>query len=93
VRSTVNYPAPFIYPNPATSRFVFQFELDDDYEIKADIIDLNGKLVAELLQRNAKKGLNELIFNIESLAEGVYFVRITESSRQLYLKKIVKHKN
>lgn len=79
-----------IYPNPATNRVNFKFNLKSDAEIKAVIYDMSGKSVAEIIKKNAKAGLNEIQFFIDPLAKGVYFLNIESNSNVLFTERFVK---
>jgi hypothetical protein len=79
-----------IYPNPFSDHVNYKFTLEADAEIYASIYDAAGKLVAELIRKDAKKGLNELQFLTDPLAKGVYFLRIEVNGEQKFLGKLLK---
>lgn len=79
-----------IYPNPFSDHVNYKFTLEADAEIYASIYDAAGKLVAELIRKDAKKGLNELQFLTDPLAKGVYFLRIKVNGEQKFLEKLLK---
>lgn len=79
-----------LFPNPFSNYVNFKFSLEEDGEVYASIYDASGKLVAELLKKQAKKGQNELQFLTEPLAKGVYFLRVELNGTQKYLEKLVK---
>lgn len=64
------------YPNPFTGQLVSQFELDKDQMVSAYIFDTNGKLVAKILEQNAKVGINKLFFDLAPLGAGIYVLKI-----------------
>ena len=43
-----------IFPNPFSDQVNFKFSIDEDAEIYASIYDAAGKLVAELIRKDAK---------------------------------------
>jgi len=79
-----------LYPNPFSDHVNYKFTLEADAEILASIYDGAGKLIAELIRKDAKKGLNELQFLTDPLAKGVYFLRIEVNGEQKYLEKLLK---
>jgi hypothetical protein len=79
-----------LYPNPFNDHVNFSFSLEEDGEIYASIYDAAGKLVAELIRKQAKKGQNEIQFLTDPLAKGVYFLRVELNGEQKFLEKLVK---
>lgn len=66
-----------LYPNPSNGKFTLSFEsLDNDNHSSVSIKDLTGREVYySAVQVN--KGFNELTFNTQDLANGIYIVRLT----------------
>ncbi len=70
-----------ISPNPASSSVLINSTTDLE---KVEIINLTGQvLISETVNTNGHR------LNIESLANGVYFVKAYNSSKQVVLKKLV----
>src|SRR5690606_38867374 len=65
-----------IYPNPFSGNVVAQFRLPAQQRVAAYIYDMEGKMVAKLIDEDAKAGLNELIFHLSPLKAGQYVLRI-----------------
>jgi hypothetical protein len=80
-----------IYPNPFSSEFAVQFSLDSEQEIIAKIYDMSGRVVSDLIQRNAKEGLNELVFSLLPLNVGNYVLKIEAGGKEIVNEKIVKN--
>ncbi|MDF1673787.1 MAG: T9SS type A sorting domain-containing protein [Vicingaceae bacterium] len=80
-----------IYPNPFSTNFSVQFTLDADRTVIAKIYDLTGRLVTDLIQRNARKGLNELVFSLTPLAVGNYVLKIDADGEEILNEKISKY--
>lgn len=66
-----NYPNPF---NPSTT---IRFNLPENGLVILKVYDINGKEIAELLNEYRNSGVNEVIFNAEGLASGVYLYNIS----------------
>jgi hypothetical protein len=64
-----------LYPNPAWEFIRFKFELATEQLLDFAIYTIDGKLVDHLPLQMAKEGLNELQFNIGSLAKGQYIIK------------------
>jgi hypothetical protein len=79
-----------LFPNPSNALTTLRFELESDIKIKASVYDLGGRLVARIAERNAKKGLNELVFSTEPLADGIYSVRIETENSILVSERLLK---
>ncbi len=80
-----------IYPNPFSTQFAVQFTLDADQEVTARIYDVTGRLVDDLIQRNAKKGLNEFVFSLLPLRVGHYILKIEAGGKEIVNEKIIKN--
>lgn len=80
-----------VYPNPFSIQFAVQFNLDADAEITAKIYDMMGRKVADLMQRNAKEGLNELVFSTLPLNTGAYVLKIEADGKEIVNEKILKN--
>lgn len=66
-----------VYPNPATS--VFNISSDIAGEMNAVMYDLNGRMIME---RNSSNG-EELSFNVSSLPNGIYVLKVADNSGKL----------
>ncbi len=80
-----------IYPNPFSTQFAVQFNLETEAEITARIYDITGRMVTDLLQRNAKQGLNEVVFSLLPLSVGEYILKIEANGKEIVNEKIVKN--
>ena len=64
-------------PNPADDYTRINFNLDESSKVKIEIIDINGRKVAEILNENRFAGQNRIEWNTSSLQSGTYFYRVT----------------
>jgi hypothetical protein len=78
-----------IFPNPSSVSFAFRFSLENDMSVSASIFDLSGRLVAELLERPGKKGLNELTFSTLPLSSGNYSLRLSSGNTILIAERFI----
>lgn len=80
-----------VYPNPFSNEISIQFTLEQDGEVTANIYDIQGRIVHRLIEQNAKKGLNELLFSLEPLLIGTYIVKVLSADTAIVTEKIVKY--
>jgi len=79
-----------VYPNPFIDNLSIEFSMEKDQKITANIYDITGRKVADILQQTARKGLNELTFSLAPLKAGTYILRIESEGEKILNKKIVK---
>ena len=83
-----NYPNPF---NPSTT-IEFSAGNTDRYSLRLDILDINGRLVATLI--NGIPHTNKIVWNGQNsqghlMPAGVYFARLTSASASRIQKMIL----
>lgn len=81
-----------LFPNPFINQFAVQFEIDEQSKIEASVFDTKGNLVDDVLNLEAKPGVNELVFSLEPLPSGVYIVKVKANGKQIIKEKVVKYK-
>lgn len=80
-----------VYPNPFQSDLIVVFELLEKTKVTANIYDLNGRVISELVHQTAKPGTNELVFSTVPLSTGVYVVKVFAAGKEIVSKKVVKN--
>jgi hypothetical protein len=65
-----NYPNPF---NPTTQ---IAFSIPEDSQVRLAVFDMQGRLVAELVNETLNAGSHSVAFNATNLASGIYLYRI-----------------
>jgi hypothetical protein len=76
------------YPNPFNSTTTIRFDLLKREKVTLDLYDVQGRLVRTLCNEIKEAGRQELRFDGEGLASGVYFVRL-KSAEQTKTQKIL----
>ena len=79
-----------VYPNPSDDIAAAKFTLEQDAMVRAELYDESGRLVKILLEKQAKKGLNEFVFSMAPLAQGMYTVAIFADGKMVHRFKVVK---
>lgn len=79
-----------VYPNPAREYAQVLFTSAETQLVTFELLDMNGKVVASLLQDKAKAGQNRFSFSTEDLQTGVYFLTIKQQNNNvLFQQKIM----
>ncbi len=87
---TNNFNVTEIYPNPANDIFNVTFDSEVPSIINMQIYSINGILVSER-SISIETGRNNITENVSSYSNGIYFVRFTNSSNEVIVKKIIKN--
>ncbi len=64
-----------IYPNPSSTTFFVDFNLEKSQNIEIQMIDLNGKLVKEA-DIGSVNGATKYSLSIDGIAKGEYFINV-----------------
>jgi hypothetical protein len=78
-----NYPNPF---NPNTS---FEFTLDRSIDVDMYVYDIQGRLVAELVNDFLEAGKHSIKWNAENMSSGVYFCELTAGGHTQTVKALL----
>lgn len=80
-----------VFPNPATEQFSLQVDLPKGNFTGFTLYDAAGNLVRTILEDNCKAGTSIFSFNTQHLANGIYFLKITDKGSLLKTEKIIIH--
>ncbi len=64
------------YPNPFNPVTNLRFDLPEAARVKLEVYDLQGRVVAELVNGHRDAGVHEVTWNASNLSSGMYFYRI-----------------
>jgi hypothetical protein len=78
-----------IYPNPTSDVLNIDFFFSENAIIDASVIDMLGKTVYSN-KFNAEEGFNNQSINVESLYNGIYFLKINQDGHETIKKFIIK---
>jgi hypothetical protein len=62
-----------VYPNPVSQSATLSFSLAKTSPVKLAIIDVRGRSLKMIADKNFSEGVHKIVFNRESLVSGVYF--------------------
>lgn len=65
-----------VYPNPATDQINLNLNLNIPSDITISICDLQGRTLESLNENDLSAGAHQFGFNISTLNDGIYFIRI-----------------
>ncbi len=79
-----------MFPNPATSQLTVEVPMEAENDVQVSIFDVSGRAAMQQ-HRTLGKGDNRMLFNVQSLPSGVYFVQVRNgeqsSTRKLVIDK------
>ena len=78
------------YPNPFNEATTVAFDLEEDDNVKVNVHDISGRLVAILADENMRAGRKELVFERKNLLSGTYLVT-AQTSKGILTRKITIH--
>ncbi|HTN45264.1 MAG TPA: T9SS type A sorting domain-containing protein [Flavipsychrobacter sp.] len=80
-----------IYPNPTTDAATLQFDAIKATSVSIQVVDLTGRVVANVANENVQAGSRKFTINTANLPSGIYNVKIqTESGSQTQRLSVVK---
>ena len=65
-----------IYPSPASTNVNFHYSLANDSHVRLMIFDMQGRIVAELLNSTQNEGYQKFEWDVQALPKGTYIYKI-----------------
>jgi plastocyanin len=79
-----------VYPVPATDNIRMSFTLRKQGYVSINMIDMTGKVVANILSESQNSGTHEKVYSFDqSIKPGVYFLRIQPDTGAPVVKQII----
>jgi len=76
------------YPNPFNNATRIMFELPEALKVSIDVLDVNGRLIDQLVSDEFDAGSHNVIWNADQVPAGIYLVQM-ESSGFYAVRKVV----
>jgi photosystem II stability/assembly factor-like uncharacterized protein len=77
------------FPNPANPSTIISFALPEQTKVKIKLYSINGECVKEVFNEEKDKGIYNITINLDDLATGVYFYRMTTDKGFSNVKKLI----
>lgn len=77
------------FPNPAADITSVSYFLKYDTEISVELLEVNGKLVKNLVNEDEAAGPHSHFLDLKNIAKGVYFLKISSGNETLSQKLFV----
>jgi hypothetical protein len=71
-----------IYPNPATSRFTLDIEMNQNADVNVEIFDITGQKSSEYYLGGLPSGMNSVEMPVAELQNGIYIVVINAGNER-----------
>lgn len=79
-----------VYPNPVVqNRFTAQIHMKQAARVRFGLYDMQGRLVSHVMYPYLKEGRSEFSISMESLAKGMYILKLSTDAGELASHKIV----
>jgi len=70
-----------MFPNPASTELIMAFDVTETSAVAIDVIDLNGRVVKNVVNTTFNNGTTALTEDISGLSNGMYFVRVASENK------------
>jgi len=79
------------YPNPFNNLTIIDFELKQQSHVKLDILNIDGKFVENLINKNFDEGNHSIPWKPQAISSGTYIYRLivnghSQTGKAVYLK-------
>jgi hypothetical protein len=78
------------YPNPTPGHTIFELNLKTPSNVLVQVFDLSGRLISTVIRAHLSGGKHEVLWNLDSIPDGVYFCTLTtdiSTHRQMMIKQ------
>ena len=78
-----------VFPNPVNTQATLQYQLNQGSKVSVRLVDIQGRVVLNLLNETQTAGSQQLIFNTGKLSSGNYYLQLSTSQGMLTEKIVV----
>lgn len=91
ISGTPDFLIGFAYPNPFNSEVTIEYVLTKDTDTRLTIYNLQGQVVAKLVNSMQRIGVHQAVWNANDRASGIYFAALSspQSSQQPHVQKLM----
>lgn len=79
------------YPNPSSGQLYVKFFIQDASSVKTSIVDMQGKLIRTLSDKNEDKGYHVRPYNISDIPSGNYLLQLSTENDVTTRKITIQH--
>ncbi|MBU3677378.1 MAG: T9SS type A sorting domain-containing protein [Chitinophagaceae bacterium] len=79
-----------VFPNPTRNLLHVQFNAEQELPVQFQWFDITGRLVKSAIE-HAVKGNNQMEFDLASLTQGIYMMKVTQQNNVLHIQRIQKN--
>jgi len=80
-----------VFPNPANQIVYINYQLPETSNLSISLHTATGKKIHTMNKTTQSKGKYELLYNIDSLADGIYYLKIS-TQKYIQTKKLIVHR-
>ncbi len=73
-----------VRPNPISQTATVTFSLNEESPVAIQVMDVNGRSLKVIAQKDFSEGRHQIIFNRESLSAGIYFIQLKANDNYYY---------
>jgi len=66
-----------VSPNPATTKVLFDIDLESSEFLSIEIYKVDGQLVDVIAKQSFSTGNTQLVYDVSELSSGLYMYRVT----------------
>ena len=77
------------YPNPFNPVTNISFSLPSKMEVELNILDIQGRIVENVISSSFNQGLNSISINGKNLSSGLYFIQLIANQDIKYTKVLL----
>ena len=77
------------YPNPFNPSTNIEFSIPEFMEVQVNVLDIQGRLVATIVDGAYEKGNHHVMFNGNNLSSGLYFIQLLTDNSASYTKVLL----
>lgn len=77
------------YPNPTNDKLSLEMDLKENTALTISLLEVNGKVIFEK-KVNVNVGKHLEVLNLSNIANGMYFLKVSQENGENYLQKVIK---